>query len=572
MPSLQFKGKSAVETYHHALPHHTLDIAPDLSARGEGQEPSLGGNLIIEGDNLLALKALLPTHAGRVKCAYIDPPYNTGNEGWVYNDNVTQPQFKEWIGQIVGNEAEDACRHDKWCCMMWLRLKLIRELLRDDGVLLISVDENEHGHLRLILDEIFVVEKPLATFVWKRRSPSGMRSDAVSVDHEYVFLYAKNPASVRLDGLVSDEADYPFIGENDERYASTDLTIGMTCEDRPNQCYTIENPRTGMRYEANPSRAWRFEPDTMRRVIADDLVIWPDDMEGKMTRPRYKTIYDPDKPKIKPVSSWIDSGTRKQGGAEDEDMELLTTGMNAEGGKVLQRILGQKAFDYPKPPSLIQALLRIATRHDDIVLDAFAGSGTTGQAVLELNAEDGGERRFILIQMPYETKQQERDGYDVCREVTRERIDRVIKGYKYAARSREITVEGLGGSFTYARLSEFPLFGEFRDLGDRLPAYEELARYIFFTETSRQWSPAGVTPETGRIGEHAGVSFYLLYKPNQEEDWGMDLSFLKVAAEDPNRTVVVYCEMLRVHRDDLRRWQADTGKTIRSMIVPYNLK
>ena len=135
MPVLQFKGKTAVETYHHTVPHHRLEFDAKLSLLAKGEKPSLDGNLIIEGDNLLALKALLPTHAGRVKCIYIDPPYNTGNEGWVYNDNLTQPQFKEWIGQTVGKEGEDACRHDKWCCMMYPRLQLLKELLRDDGAI-----------------------------------------------------------------------------------------------------------------------------------------------------------------------------------------------------------------------------------------------------------------------------------------------------------------------------------------------------------------------------------------------------------------------------------------------------
>ena len=148
MPVLQFKGKTAVENYHHTVPHHRLEFDAKLSLLAKGEKPSLDGNLIIEGDNLLALKALLPTHAGKVKCIYIDPPYNTGNEGWVYNDNLTQPQFKEWIGRTVGKEGEDACRHDKWCCMMYPRLTLLRELLADDGVILVSIDDNEVHNLR----------------------------------------------------------------------------------------------------------------------------------------------------------------------------------------------------------------------------------------------------------------------------------------------------------------------------------------------------------------------------------------------------------------------------------------
>ena len=184
MPFLQFKGKTAVETYHHRLPHHLLEPVPERSVLPPDAAPTLEGNLIIEGDNLLALKALLPTHTGRIKCVYIDPPYNTGNEGWVYNDNLTQPQFKEWIGQTVGKEGEDAARHDKWCCMMYPRLQLLHELLRDDGVILVSIDDNEIGNLRLLMDEIFGAENFLATFTWRRRTSSAMADKLVSVDHE----------------------------------------------------------------------------------------------------------------------------------------------------------------------------------------------------------------------------------------------------------------------------------------------------------------------------------------------------------------------------------------------------
>src|SRR6266436_3989192 len=177
MPVLQFKGKTAVENYHHTVPHHRLEFDEKLSLLPKGTKPSLDGNLIIEGDNLLALKALLPTHAGKVKCIYIDPPYNTGNEGWVYNDNLTQPQFKEWFGQTVGKEGEDACRHDKWCCMMYPRLQLLKELLRDDdGVILISVDDNEVQNLRPLLNEIFDESNFVEMFIWQKSYGGGAKS------------------------------------------------------------------------------------------------------------------------------------------------------------------------------------------------------------------------------------------------------------------------------------------------------------------------------------------------------------------------------------------------------------
>jgi hypothetical protein len=191
MPVLQFKGKTAVENYHHTVPHHRLEFEAKLSLLPKGEKPSLDGNLIIEGDNLLALKALLPTHAGRVKCIYIDPPYNTGNEGWVYNDNLTQPQFKEWIGRTVGKEGEDACRHDKWCCMMYPRLTLLRELLREDGSIWISIDDNEVQNLRSLMDEVFGNDNFVATVIWEKVYSPKSSAKYLSENHDYIVVYAK---------------------------------------------------------------------------------------------------------------------------------------------------------------------------------------------------------------------------------------------------------------------------------------------------------------------------------------------------------------------------------------------
>lgn len=210
MPVLQFKGKTAVECYHHTVPHHVLEFDPKLSVLGKGEKPGLDGNLIIEGDNLVALKALLPTHAGRIKCIYIDPPYNTGNEGWVYNDNLTQPQFKEWLGQTVGKEGEDATRHDKWCCMMYPRLQLLKELLHEEGAIFVSIDDNEVAPLRLLMDEIFGSENFVANIIW-RNSTGPKQSKLFSTSHDYILAFAKKAESWKrnlLPRTPEQEADY----------------------------------------------------------------------------------------------------------------------------------------------------------------------------------------------------------------------------------------------------------------------------------------------------------------------------------------------------------------------------
>src|SRR5262249_33308921 len=191
MPVLQFKGKSVVENYHHTVPHHILQFDQGLSCLGKGAKPGVDGNLIIEGDNLLALKALLPTHAGKIKCIYIDPPYNTGNEGWVYNDNLTQPQFKEWIGQVVGKDEEDACRHDKWCCMMYPRLQLLKEFLHEDGAIFVSIDDNEFPNLCELMDEIFGENNFVATIIWQKNFSPKNSAKWFSEDHDYIVVYAR---------------------------------------------------------------------------------------------------------------------------------------------------------------------------------------------------------------------------------------------------------------------------------------------------------------------------------------------------------------------------------------------
>jgi DNA modification methylase len=576
MPSIQFKGKSVIERYHHTVPHHRLEFDAKLSLLPKGEKPSLSGNLIIEGDNLLALKALLPTHAGKIKCIYIDPPYNTGEEEWVFNDNLTQPQFKEWIGETVGKEGEDATRHDKWCCMMYPRLMLLKELLNDEGSLFVSIDDNEAGTLRFLLDEIFRVDKPLATFVWKRRSATGMRGDPVSVDHEYVYLYAKDPTRVSLTGLLRSEADYP-LEDQGRRFASTDLTIGMTEEDRPNQAFTIQNPRTGKKYPHNPDRVWRFEPEAMKTVIKQNLVIWPDEQPGEMERPRYKTYFDPKQPKIKPVSSWIEStAASAQNSEEDEDLVTISSGLNSEGGRILKRILGEKRFSYPKPPSLLRSLIRIATSADDIVLDSFAGSGTTAQAVLDLNAADKQRRKFILVQLKHDTKEQEKEEFNVCARVAAARVRNLMTGYTYTTNEgKKVKVDGVGGSFNYSRIGD-PLFGEYRDLGQKLPKFEDLAKYIFYTETSRECDLKQIDEKTGFIGSTeaaGGTSYYLFYTPNNKEDRELSTKTLDVLLKkDKNRTWVIYCEKIWLHADTLRKFEKDTGKRVRPMLVPFNLK
>ena len=498
MPTLDWIGKNAVVNHHRKVPYYLLRSDPALSV---GQPDS--GNLLIQGDNLLALKALLPYYASQVKCIYIDPPYNTGDENWVYNDNVNSPEIRKWLGSAVGKEAEDLSRHDKWLCMMYPRIALLREFLREDGVIFVSIDENEDPYLRLLMDEVFGRQNSLGTLVWKRRSSSAMRGTPLSIDHEYILAYALKAESAVLYGLAKTENDYPNQDERG-RYASTDLTVGMGRDARPGQFYPISNPRTGKVYQPNPERVWRFWPDTMNKVIALGLVIWPDDMpDSAMERPRYKTYYNPETAKPKPVSSWIEANNTNDREIDETEVEydlsILTSGMNQEGGKLLQQLLGTKVFAYPKPLSLIRSLIRAATRSDDFVMDSFSGTGTTAHAVLEMNHEDSGKRRFILVEMDEQ----------VAREVTSQRLRRVIQGYSFTnSKGSQKQVEPLGNGFCFCTLSD-PLFDA---NGQIMPQvrFPDLARHIFFTETGAP-IPKRTNGRSPLLGVHQGKAVYLLF-------------------------------------------------------------
>ncbi len=551
MPTLNWIGKEAVVNHHQQVPFHLLKDVPELACGEPGD-----GNLIVQGDNLVALKALLPYYAGQVKCIYIDPPYNTGDESWVYNDGVNSPVIREWLGKVVGKEGEDLSRHDKWLCMMYPRLALLRKFLSRDGVIFVSMDETEEGYLRLLLDDVFGRENSLGTLVWKRRSSSAMRGTPLSIDHEYVLCYGNNAKQSVLYGLEKGVESYP---QEDERghYASTDLTVGMSKDARPGQYYPITNPRTGRVYQPNPERVWRFFPETMREIISKGLIIWPDDVGGKMERPRYKTYYDPNTEKPKPVSSWIETTTalkHVEEEGDEYDVNILSTGMNQEGGKLLQQIFGTKAFAYPKPVSLVASLIRAATRNQDIVLDSFAGSATTGHAVLQSNQQDGSNRRFILVEMES----------NIASKITAERVRRVAIGYKNTKGER---VEGLGGGFRYCELGE-PLFDDDGKIR-RTVSFSELARHVYFTETGEPL-PRERVSKSPFLGASRGVGIYLLYNGilnDKRANGGNVLTRAMLAQLPPfDGQKVIYCAGCLLGRDRLQAERIIVRQT------PYEIK
>ncbi len=385
-------------------------------------------NLMIEGDNLEVLKLLQKSYAGKVKLIYIDPPYNTGKD-FVYPDDYRDniQNYLELTGQVDGenqklssNTEASGRFHTDWLSMMYPRLKLARNLLRNDGAIFVSIDDAEVANLRIVCEDIFGDDNFISNFVRRRRMATGMRDTLVSPDHEYVLAYAKNIEALKLYGFARQRSDFPLADEK-SAYRSTDLSVGMTREMRPNQHYAIRHPILRTEYWPPDERVWRFESKTMERHIVAGNIIWPDDNpSGRMTRPRFKTRYIEGEDKANPISTWI-STTKREDRREVKKEGTLTAGLNQDGTKEVRELFGVQLLEYPKPLSLLKGIVNISTRSDDVILDFFAGSGTTGQATWECSVSDGAVRRFIMVQLP---ELSGRHDYETIAEITKERLRR----------------------------------------------------------------------------------------------------------------------------------------------------
>jgi site-specific DNA-methyltransferase (adenine-specific)/adenine-specific DNA-methyltransferase len=474
MPTLNWIGKEAVVNHHLQVPFHLLKDVPELACGGPGS-----GNLIVQGDNLVALKALLPYYAGQVKCIYIDPPYNTGEEDWVYNDNVNSPVIREWLGKVVGKEAEDLSRHDKWLCMMHPRLAILRRFLRQDGLIFVSIDDNEVASMRMLLDDVFGRGNFVASVIWQKRTSPDARLP-LGPAHDYVLVFARNlgvaKTTIKQVPISGERTKDYKNSDNDPRgpWASVDLT-GQTGHATPDQFYEITTP-SGRRLKPTAGRCWAIAPATLQTLIADNRIWFG---KNGNARPRLKKFL-----------------------AETEGITAWTwwpnseVGHNQEATKELNEIVRKPdVFDNPKPSRLLLRILQLATEKESWILDSFSGSGTTGHAVLQLNKKDGGNRRFILVEMEP----------NIAREITAERVRRVAQGYTNAKGEK---VEGLGGGFRFCELGE-PLFDASGKIRETVP-FGDLARHVYFTETGEPL-PGESVPNSPFLGECRGVGIYLLY-------------------------------------------------------------
>ncbi len=474
------------------------------------------GNKIIHGDNLEALKSLLPEFEGKIKCISVDPPYNTGNEGWVYNDNVNDPKLNKWLGEVVGKEAEDLTRHDKWLCMMYPRLKLLHKLLAEDGAIFISIDDNEQANLKLICDEIFGSGNFLSTIIWEKNDSPKMDSHFFSTKHDFILVYCKNLKQVIINQLeVNSEeiAHYNKFDKSGRRYYLKPLRAmggqGETREARPALYYPLTSPDGN---EVYPKRkdgsdgAWRWSREKVTTEF--DRIDWTKGKGG--WNPNYR-IYA-DNSLTRPAETiWYhkDVGSNRTSKAEVNSCLTETN-----------------SFNTPKPSKLIERVLRIAAEKNSIILDSFAGSATTAHAVLNLNKKDGGNRKFILIEME-----------EYAETITAERVKRVIKGYG--------TTEGSGGSFDYYELGQ-PLFNEDGNLNETV-GIEKIRQYVFYTETKSSYSPPSEgLGEASFLGKHNDTAYYFNYE--RDEVTTLDHAFLatmKTKAEQ----YVIYADNCLLTKD-----------------------
>jgi len=545
MPTLEWIGKDKVVNHDKEVPFRLLKEVRGKSLNGDDTE-----NMIIHGDNLEALKALLPHYAGKVKMIYIDPPYNTGEENWIYNDKVNSPQMKEWLGKIVGKESEDLCRHDKWLCMLYPRLKLLRELLDREGVICISIDDNENYHLRRILDDIFGVNNFLASIIWDLGT--GTRAGHFTRAHEYIIVYAKDKS------LLTN-----FVYEGEEDIISERAIKKIS---KANPASIIEFP-AGIDFEGEDSEfVGVFGGSEKVEVISGKMTF----KNGKLEEPvklmagwamrnqilswlSGEETYDSKGQRVKRFY-FAKNGKlqyEKIRGFVNPPSVLRKLASTKEGTKEIENIFGKGVFQFPKPSKLIRELIKIVSCKGDIILDSFAGSGTTAHAVLNLNKEDGGNRKFILVEME-----------DYADTITAERVRRVIKGYGKGKNK----VEGTSGGFKYMELSEDPLFDRHGVISPKA-TYDDLANYIFFTETHNSIDRKKDKPKEGYLGEKGGVHYFLIF------DGFPDLVFKNYLTEEFLQTLdkfdgkkVVYADAVLLDDETLRE------RGIEFKQIPYEIK
>ena len=583
MPTLDWIGKDKVINHHMDVPYRVLNRVYSYDLNGRHSEDNGSENKIIHGDNLEALKSLLPEYAGRIKCIYIDPPYNTGNENWIYNDNVNDPKIKKWLGEVVGKEGEDLSRHDKWLCMMYPRLRLLHKLLAKDGAIFISIDDNELYSLKMVCDEIFGRNCFVADISWQRTYSTRNDSKGIVSEVEHILVYSGQPGW--------NPKKLPRTEEMDSKYKNPDHDIAMWRSDNAyapgaathqGMVYAIQHPFTGeLLYPSNGS-CWRYQQDTMLEIMCgwceyelkenDDAerraalcgfakaevrqgvqaIVLSESLE--VSSAKAKMIYDKG-----PWPRFFFSKGGKGGIARKTYLESVggkpptnywsyeNVGHTDEAAKTLRAIFnGRAAFETPKPYRLVERILQIAADENSIILDSFAGSGTTAHAVLNMNKADGGNRRFILIEME-----------DYADSITSERVKRVIHGYGEG----KSAVEGTGGNFCFYELGE-RLILENGALNPDMDI-QNIRNYIWYTETKKSLPDIELDDNKYFLAVDGDVAYYFCYE--KDTVTALDRTFLRTVRTKAEN-YIIYADQCAISDKELQKHNITFKKIPRDII------
>lgn len=575
MPTLEWIGKDKVVNHHLEVPYRVLGEQYTYNAKSSD-------NMIIRGDNLEALKALLPRYEGKVKCIYIDPPYNTGNEGWVYNDNVNDPRIKKWLGEVVGKEGEDLSRHDKWLCMMYPRLKLLQRLLAEDGAIFISIDDNELYSLKCVCDEIFGGLNFVANIIWQKTySP---RNDTLGIPYETdsILVYAKKAGSwtpSKLERTSEMDARHDSPDNDPIPWQSGDVSAAGA-SDHQGMVYAIQHPITGKLLYPAAGRHWKDEQlqvlsrmnewakyelrdindvdkrarlcnisvDEVRADVKAVMLAQPLEESQESAQHRYDAGNWP----AYYFTSKGKGGIRFKNHKKENSGKLATNlwpysevGHTDEAKKELKAIFnGIAPIETPKPSRLIERILQIAGDKNLLILDSFAGSGTTAHAVLNMNKADGGHRKFILVEM-----------MDYAESITAERIKRVIDGYGQGKNA----AEGTGGNFTFYDLGPVLLLPN-GNLNENVGA-GKIREYVYFMETKSSIEP-DKADEPYYMGVHLDSAYYFFYERDSLTTLSRDfLGSIKTKAG----RYTIYADQCTLSQAELERWHITFKKIPRDI-------
>lgn len=573
MPELTWVGKDKVITHHLDVPYHVLERQYSFDEQGQHADDNGSPNMIIHGDNLEALKSLLPQYEGKVDCIYIDPPYNTGNENWIYNDNVNDPRIRKWLGEVVGREGDDLSRHDKWLCMMYPRLRLLRSLLAPTGVIFVSIDDHEQASLKFLCDEIFGRANHLATFVWESTGHMDNQADITGV-HEYIHAYAKDARLTVINALIDPNVpedskirrnfvenscvkngakNPPSFITIPSGFPSTEESLYLPAHEFASDFLAEVEPIGYITREVSKKYPVSYPLRLDPLIVENGKTVSPCRVfSGWMNANKLQRFIENDSAPVPEGDGSFHfyvtkSGTiyyRKEGRQSHYVQTVLRNLGTTETNKYMLEAMGL-SFDFPKPIELIDYLINMHTPKDGLVLDSFAGSGTTAHAVLQGNTLTGANRSFILIELG-----------DYAEDLTAHRVRSAITGFERSGKA----VPAHAGSFSYYVLGPCLMTD---GLLNPEVSIDDIRDYIWFSETK---SPTRPHEDVAQyfLGIYAGTGYHLMYEPDRATT--LSFSYLSDLPSVQRATnSVIYADVCTVPVQTLRQYNVTFKKIPRDI-------